>query len=81
MEIKKTVNSVKKMDECKSCGVGLGDRPAESFQVMTTLCSQPYVASSFTFYVASIFSLASWTSHISCKLEVYVCIYMCSNVL
>lgn len=47
---------------------------------MFTLCSQPYVASSFTFYVASIFSLASCASHNYCKLEVYVCIYMCSNV-
>lgn len=71
----------RKMDECKSWGVGLGDRPAKCFQVMFTLCSQPHVASSFTFYVASVFSLASCTSHVYCKLEVYVCIYMCSNVL
>lgn len=41
-------------------------------------CSQCHVVFSFTFYVAS--SQASCTSHIYCKLEVYVCLYMCSSV-
>lgn len=42
---------------------------------------QCHVVFSFTFYVASMLSQASCTSHIYCKLEVHVCIYMCSSVL
>lgn len=67
----------RKMDECQIWGVCLGDRPVKCFQVVFTLCSQCHVVFSFTFYVASLFSQASCTSHIYCKLEVYVCIYMC----
>lgn len=49
-------------------------------QVMFTLQSALCCVLIYFLCDISLFSLAS-TSHIYCKLEVYVCIYMCSNVL
>lgn len=72
-------NKRKKMDECKEVRCQFRRQACETPSGCVTLCSRPFVPSSLTFYVASISSRANCTSHVYCKLEVYVCVYICAQ--